>query len=79
MPNGEIIECRTYQQSINPPVRTGNWDLPPERLPSLTYMECIINGAIECDIPEDYIQQLKKIPHNGKKASPELLEKLKSQ
>lgn len=41
-------------------------------------MECIINGAIECELPEEYIKKLKNLPNNGQEASPEMLTKLKS-
>ncbi|XP_049879640.1 gamma-glutamylcyclotransferase-like [Pectinophora gossypiella] len=77
LPEGTIVECRTYQQSNNPPVRGVGEDIPDERKPSKTYMEVIIHGAMECDIPEYYIEKLKKIPHNGKEASPEMLDKLR--
>lgn len=75
-PEGEKIECRTYQQTINPPIRDPDEELPAERRPSSTYLDCIINGAIECNLPQEYIIQLKKIPHNGQKASPKMIEKL---
>lgn len=75
-PEGEKIECRTYQQTINPPIRGPDEELPAERRPSSTYLDCIINGAIECNLPQEYIIQLKKIPHNGQKASPKMIEKL---
>ncbi|XP_034836001.1 gamma-glutamylcyclotransferase-like [Maniola hyperantus] len=72
-PEGETIECRTYQQTVNPSL---DEELPPERRPSSTYLDCIVNGAIECNLPKEYITQLKKIPHNGQKASPKMIEKL---
>lgn len=72
------MECRTYQQTINPPVRKNGEELPEERRPCITYMECIINGAIECGIPKYYIDELKTIPNNGKEASPKMIEKLNS-
>ncbi|KAL4716865.1 hypothetical protein ACJJTC_012676 [Scirpophaga incertulas] len=74
--DGAKVVCRTYQQSINPPLRQENEEIPAERRPSSTYLECIINGAKECKLPEEYIEKLSKIPHNGNKASPEMIEKL---
>ncbi|XP_026758950.1 gamma-glutamylcyclotransferase-like [Galleria mellonella] len=76
--NGKTVECRTYQQTINPPPRSDNEDIPSDRRPSITYLECIINGAVECKLPEDYLKKLKKIPHNGQEA-PEMIAKLKGQ
>ncbi|XP_026738931.1 gamma-glutamylcyclotransferase-like isoform X1 [Trichoplusia ni] len=78
LPNGSKVECRTYQQTINPPVRKNGEELPEERRPCITYMECIINGAIECGIPKYYIDELKTIPNNGKEASPKMIEQLNS-
>ncbi|XP_045771665.1 gamma-glutamylcyclotransferase-like [Maniola jurtina] len=75
-PEGETIECRTYQQTVNPPLRDADEELPLERRPSSTYLDCIVNGAIECSLPKEYIIQLKKIPHNGQEASPKMIEKL---
>ncbi|KAI8438719.1 hypothetical protein MSG28_011132 [Choristoneura fumiferana] len=74
---GNKVECRTYQQTINPPVRGDNDDIPVDRRPSITYLDCIIKGAIECKLPQDYIENLKKIQHNGQEASPKMIEKLK--
>ncbi|XP_030025203.1 gamma-glutamylcyclotransferase isoform X2 [Manduca sexta] len=75
-PDGNTVQCRTYQQTINPELRKEGEELPPERRPCITYLDCIINGAKECELPEDYIEELKKIPHNGQIASPKMIEKL---
>ncbi|CAH0727468.1 unnamed protein product, partial [Brenthis ino] len=75
-PEGTTVQCRTYQQVVNPPLREPNEELPQERRPSSTYLDCIINGALECNLPEEYIKELQKIPHNGQKASPKMIEKL---
>lgn len=69
--------CRTYQQTINPPARNDDEELPLDRRPSITYLDVILKGATECQLPEEYIQKLKKIPHNGQEASPKMIEKLK--
>ncbi|XP_047026369.1 gamma-glutamylcyclotransferase-like [Helicoverpa zea] len=76
LPNGSSVDCRTYQQTINPPQRKPGEELPLDRRPCITYLDCIINGAIECNLPEDYINELKKIPNNGQEASPKMIEKL---
>lgn len=74
--DGSTVECRTYQQTINPEPRAKNEMLPEDRRPCITYLDCIINGAIECQLPEYYIEELKTIPHNGKLAPPAMIEKL---
>lgn len=74
--DGVKTECRTYQHLLTPaPLKPGE-ELPFCRRPSITYKECIVKGAIECNIPEDYIEFLKKIPHNGKHGPPSLREQL---
>ncbi|XP_047531034.1 gamma-glutamylcyclotransferase-like [Vanessa atalanta] len=75
-PDGAKVKCRTYQQTINPPLRGPHEELPLDRRPSSTYLDCIVNGAMDCNLPQDYITELKKIPHNGQKASPKMIEKL---
>lgn len=77
MSNGEKMPCRTYQQTINPPPCENIEELPLERRPSSTYLNCILTGALECQLPDDYIERLKKIPHNGNEASPKMIERLK--
>ncbi|KAI5644930.1 AIG2-like family domain-containing protein [Phthorimaea operculella] len=77
LPAGLTVECRTYQQTINPEPRSKDELLSKERLPSKTYMEVIIRGAMECNMPKYYIEFLKSIQHNNKEASPEMMNKLK--
>ncbi|KAJ0182395.1 hypothetical protein K1T71_001764 [Dendrolimus kikuchii] len=72
----QSVECRTYQQTINPPIRDEDEEIPPERRPSITYLLCIVNGAKECLLPDYYIEELINIPNNGQVASPKLLQKL---
>ncbi|XP_013197115.2 gamma-glutamylcyclotransferase-like [Amyelois transitella] len=66
--DGKKVECRTYQQTINPPPRRDDQDIPIDRRPSMTYMECILKGAKECGLPKEYIKKLERIPHNGQEA-----------
>ena len=57
--NEETLHCRTYAQTNNPP-----FDPSVDR-PSPQYLQCIIDGARECDLPESYIAELEKVQHNG--------------
>lgn len=74
--DGSKVNCRTYQQTVNPPLREKGEELPEERRPCITYLDCIVRGAIECDLPEYYVEELKKIPNNGNVAPPAMIEKL---
>lgn len=79
LPNGETIECRLYQISNAP---TEKIDLtesntPFERQPSQTYIETIVKGAIESELPAEYIEFLRNITHNKELACLDMLEKLK--
>ncbi|CAB3240972.1 unnamed protein product [Arctia plantaginis] len=74
--DGSKVNCRTYQQTINPPQREKGKELPEERRPCITYLDCIVKGAIECELPEYYVEELKKIPNNGKVAPSAMIEKL---
>lgn len=70
------IHCRTYQETKNPPPRKPGEKIPQDRLPSITYIDVIISGAIACQLPDEYIKFLKSIPNNGNKACEEMLEQL---
>ncbi|KAH8373454.1 hypothetical protein KR009_007677, partial [Drosophila setifemur] len=39
--------------------------VPTSRQPSKTYLQCLVQGAIESSIPELYIQRLRRIKHNS--------------
>eukprot|EP00099_Drosophila_melanogaster_P021746 NP_649038.1 uncharacterized protein Dmel_CG4306 [Drosophila melanogaster] len=39
--------------------------IPLSRQPSKTYLQCLVKGAIESSVPEDYVQRLRSIKHNG--------------
>ncbi|EDV41044.1 uncharacterized protein Dana_GF10818 [Drosophila ananassae] len=43
--------------------------IPASRQPSKTYLQCLVQGAIESSIPEDYVRRLKGIRHNNRVAS----------
>ncbi|XKL67542.1 hypothetical protein PGB90_003033 [Kerria lacca] len=57
--------CRCYQLCQQPFKIQDSEVLPENRKPSLLYMTVIINGAKESCLPESYINDLKKIQHNG--------------
>lgn len=42
----------------------------------LAYLNVIVNGAIESELPEKYVSFLERIKHNEKDAHPEILDKL---
>ncbi|XP_050463249.1 gamma-glutamylcyclotransferase-like [Cataglyphis hispanica] len=63
--NGTTLNCRVYQQCNNPKEYIKPADLPIDRRPSPLYLNMILKGAQENNIPDDYIEFLKTIPHNG--------------
>ncbi|KAJ6635519.1 Gamma-glutamylcyclotransferase [Pseudolycoriella hygida] len=75
-PNGEELPCRLYQQVRNPTESVKFEDIPFDRQPSKTYLKCILDGAVESELPSDYIDSLEKIPNNGRDASPTMLKQL---
>lgn len=78
-PDGEKIECRLYQMLNTPTNKIDLTDpeVPYDRQPSQTYLDTIVQGAIESKLPEKYVAFLKNITHNGQLATPEMLAKLK--
>lgn len=64
-PDGEILECRCYQQCNNPKDYVKLKLLPEERQPSPHYLNVILKGARENQLPGDYIKFLEAIAHNG--------------
>ncbi|XP_055592772.1 gamma-glutamylcyclotransferase-like [Uranotaenia lowii] len=80
LPNGNTIECRVYQLVKNPPVQDfEEADRPFERQPSQSYMKYIVSGAIETGLPEDYVQILKAVKHNGFAGDPQFEKDLEVQ
>lgn len=63
-PNGKVLNCRVYQQCINPDYHVKLYSLPCHRRPSPLYIETILKGARESQLPFDYIKFLETIPHN---------------
>ncbi|XP_063823180.1 gamma-glutamylcyclotransferase-like [Ostrinia nubilalis] len=78
-PTESKVECRTYQLTDMPTrrLRDDNTELPSERRPSITYLDCIIKGAMECKLPDEYIEKLRKVPHNNQEATPQMQEILR--
>lgn len=74
--HGDLISCRVYQQTSNPDDGLPIVDIPFERKPSQTYLQTIQHGAIESQLPEEYMDFLNRIPHNGNKASSSLMASL---
>ncbi|XP_012225596.1 gamma-glutamylcyclotransferase-like isoform X2 [Linepithema humile] len=64
-PNGTILKCRVYQQCSNPKEYIKPIDFPMNKRPSPLYLNMILKGAEEHNLPTDYIKFLKTIPHNG--------------
>ncbi|XP_058834757.1 gamma-glutamylcyclotransferase-like [Topomyia yanbarensis] len=70
-PSGDILECRVYQLVKNPGIQDFEEEQRPfERQPSKTYMKIIISGAKESGLPEEYVDLLKMIKHNGHSGDP---------
>ena len=51
----EKFECITYARPED----------VPQGAPSPQYLQTILEGARECDLPQDYIEELSKVEHNG--------------
>lgn len=70
-PSGDVLDCRIYQLVNNPVKHEGTEDDRPfERQPSKTYMNIIIRGAKESELPADYVEMLESIKHNGNSGDP---------
>ncbi|XP_055315981.1 gamma-glutamylcyclotransferase-like [Sitodiplosis mosellana] len=76
--DGKVLECRTYQMSGAPTdeLNLSDPNIPFERKPSKTYMDVILRGSEESQLPQEYQNFLRNIVHNGNLASQELLDKL---
>ena len=51
----EKFECITYARPED----------VPQGAPSPQYLQTILEGARECDLPQDYVEELSKVEHNG--------------
>ncbi|XP_071650735.1 gamma-glutamylcyclotransferase [Temnothorax longispinosus] len=66
-PDGTTLTCRVYQQCNNPKEYIKPENYPMDRRPSPLYLNMILKGAEENNLPTDYMKFLKTIPHNGYK------------
>eukprot|EP01083_Nonionella_stella_P036016 98241_1 len=57
--SGHLVKCRSYQ--VVSPVLPGS-------NPSKTYHELILNGAIAADLPDEWLEYLRSIEHNGEES-----------
>lgn len=62
--NGTTLNCRVYQQCNNPKEYIKPADLSIDRRPSPLYLNMILKGAQENNLPVNYMEFLKTIPHN---------------
>ena len=63
---GATYQCRCYQM-----VGQGHGGTP-----SPQYMDVIIRGAIQSKLPQDYVQKLREVPHNGNEKPVEVYEEV---
>lgn len=63
--NGNMLTCRTYELL---------WKGDGDNRPSPQYLDVIIRGAKQNELPEEYIQTLNAIEHNGHSGRVELYE-----
>ncbi|XP_077285234.1 gamma-glutamylcyclotransferase-like [Arctopsyche grandis] len=59
--DGQVISCRTYQRTVDPPDGSNY----PADKPSRVYLSTILHGAIESELPKHYIEKLETLPHNN--------------
>lgn len=64
----ETVPARVYVLVKQPTIdlqELNSENIPFERQPSKTYLQCLVKGAIETGIATSYIEWLKSIKHNG--------------
>ncbi|XP_030372634.1 gamma-glutamylcyclotransferase-like [Scaptodrosophila lebanonensis] len=69
--NRTTLPARCYHLVEQPATNLHNmvWDqVPDARQPSKTYLQCLVKGSIESGIPNEYVQFLQAIRHNGRVA-----------
>lgn len=60
--------ARIYELVSQPTTNRDSYNdnnIPLDRQPSKTYLQCLVKGAIESGINLEYINWLKAIKHNG--------------
>ncbi|XP_075163469.1 gamma-glutamylcyclotransferase-like [Haematobia irritans] len=66
--SGEVITARAYQLTDQPKNDFESMqpqEIPSKRLPSKTYIQCLVKGAIESGIDQEYVEWLRSLKHNG--------------
>ncbi|CRK94935.1 CLUMA_CG008426, isoform A [Clunio marinus] len=63
------VSCLVYVLTHNPLTTLYPQVRPYERQPSKTYLNVIVNGAVESGLPDDYVTFLKSFKHNGKEST----------
>uniref|UniRef100_A0A1I8M3K9 gamma-glutamylcyclotransferase n=1 Tax=Musca domestica TaxID=7370 RepID=A0A1I8M3K9_MUSDO len=69
--NNEVIMSRAYLLTEQPESdfeAMSMQEIPAKRLPSKTYIQCLVKGAVESEIDGEYVEWLKSLKHNGKVA-----------
>lgn len=73
----ESIQCRCYQlssaiietdDSESSANNSSSQSSSSVALPSKTYLDLILDGAAESQLPDDYLSKLKSVKHNGETA-----------
>lgn len=77
--SGDEVVCRAYEIIKSTPKLSKDEVFPADRIPSCTYLQTIIEGAQQTKLPNEYVEYLKSIKHNGHKAIPKFVEELKLQ
>lgn len=78
-PSGDEVVCRCYEIIKSVPKLSKDEVFPADRVPSCTYLQTIIEGAMQSKLPNEYVEYLKSIKHNGNTAIPKFVEDLKLQ
>ena len=63
--DGKHYKCRCYQLCQVPSKHPESEPMPDARKPSLAYMNVVLEGAAESNLPAAYVDKLRKVPHNG--------------
>ncbi|KAK9712665.1 hypothetical protein QE152_g24776 [Popillia japonica] len=63
--DGSRKRCRIYKLAHKARFVKNIEELPEERRPSPAYLKVILLGAKESNLPENYVEFLRRIPHNG--------------
>lgn len=58
-PGGKKLTCRTYQ------IQTGGIPCQYDTRPCPQYLDVIVKGAVQSNLPQDYIDKLTAVEHNG--------------